>query len=73
LDHVGHGDLMTITERRMGGKGKRGGGGVNKETVKNDYNMMPLKNSHPRKLTSMFLVLSWLVVIVPSGLWQARG
>ncbi len=22
---------------------------------------------------SMFLVLSWLVVIVPSGLWQARG
>ncbi len=35
--------------------------------------MVPLRNSHPRKLISIFLVLSWLVVIVPLGLWQARG
>jgi hypothetical protein len=56
----------------MGGKG-RGGGKINKKTVRNDYNMVPLKNFHPRKLTSIILVLSWLVVIVPSGLWQARG
>jgi hypothetical protein len=44
-----------------------------KKTVRNDYNMVPLRNSCPRKLTSIFLVLSWLVVVVPSGLWQVRG
>jgi hypothetical protein len=55
----------------MGEKGE--GGGRLKKTVRNDFNMVPLRNSHPRKLTSIFFVLSWLVVIVPSGLWQARG
>jgi hypothetical protein len=44
-----------------------------KKTVRNDCNMVPLRNSRPRKLTSIILVLSWLVVIVPTGLWQARG
>ncbi len=56
----------------MGGNGK-GGGGRLKKTVRNDYNMVPLRNSRQRKLISIFLVLSWLVVIVPSGLWRARG
>ncbi len=52
----------------MGGTGK-GGGKIKKKNVRNDYNMVPLRNSHPRKLNSIFLVLSWLIVIVPSGLW----
>jgi hypothetical protein len=51
----------------MGGNGK-GGGEDYQKTVRNGYNMVPLRNSHPRKLTSIFFVLSWLVVIVTSGL-----
>jgi hypothetical protein len=55
----------------MGGNGK--GGVEDLKKMRNDYNMVPLRNSRPLKLTSIFLVLSWLVVIVPSGLWRARG
>jgi hypothetical protein len=36
----------------MGGNGK-GGGGI-KKTVRNDYNMVPQRNPHPRQLTSIF-------------------
>ncbi len=38
----------------------RGGGGGKQKPVRNNYNMVPLRNSHPRKLTSIFFVLSWL-------------
>jgi hypothetical protein len=35
--------------------------------------MVPLRNFCPLKSTSIVLVLSWLVVFDPLGLWQARG
>ncbi len=47
-----HGYLMITIERRMGGNGK--GAGEIKKTVRNDYNMVPLRNSHPRQFTSIF-------------------
>jgi hypothetical protein len=56
----------------MGGNGKGGGEKINKN-MRNENFMVPLRNSRPRKLTSIFLVISWLVVIVSSGLLQTRG
>ena len=36
------------------------------------YKYCALGHSHPRTITSIFLALSWPVVIILSGLWQAR-
>jgi hypothetical protein len=35
--------------------------------------MYPTGCSRPREITSIFLELYWLFVIIPSGLWQAKG
>jgi hypothetical protein len=35
--------------------------------------MYPTGRSRPHKIASVLLLLSWLFVIIASGLWQARG
>jgi hypothetical protein len=50
---IEHGYLMIIIEWGMGENGK-GGGGRLKKNLRNDYNMVPLRNYHPHKLTSIF-------------------
>ena len=37
------------------------------------FYMYPMEHFRPHKIASIFLVLSWSFVIIPSGLWWARG